>query len=203
MATDPPTQPPTLRCLGGLPAPPEIVADLAALPTLPPAAQRRIYEVLGPCLEEPVPASVDAQIAQFCRALSVDPAALARAIKASRFFLRQAATLDLRQAEIAEDLAKLDGTGEIRAALLPGYEAASRVVRSEIARGAIADHGKVVERVAWRVEQVTASNRGKSPSLSVVALTFTYREGERVDRVTLQLLPEALEELQTMCRKLL
>ncbi len=200
MATDLLTQP--LRCLGGLPAPPEIVADLATLPALPLPARRQLYRVLGPCLDEPVPSSVDAQIAQFCRELSVEPAALARALKASRFFLRQAVTLDLGEADFAEDLAKLDGGGEIRAALLPGYEAAKQVIRGEIARGVIADHGKVVERVAWRVEQVTASSRGKSPGLSVVAVTFAYREGERADRVTLQLLPDALLELSAMCRQL-
>jgi hypothetical protein len=193
----------SLRCLGGLPAPPEIAADLAVLPTLPLSVRGQIYRVLGPCLDEPVPGSVDAQIAQFCRELSVDPAALARAIKASRFFLRRAAMMDLGAADLAADLAKLDGGGEIRAALMPGYETARTVIRGEIARGVIADHGKLVERVSWRVEQVTASNRGQGLNLPLIALTFAYREGERVERVTLQLLPDAMLELQEMCRRLL
>jgi hypothetical protein len=60
-----------------------------------------------------------------------------------------------------------------------------------------------VEGVSWRVEHVTASNRGQSLNLPVVTLTVAYREGERQDRITLQLLPDALQELQAMCQRLL
>jgi hypothetical protein len=202
MATDTPATPP-LRCLGGLPAPPEIVADLAALPALPLPARRHFYRVLGPCLEEPVPATVDAKVAEFCAEHAADGAAVTRAIKASRFFVRHAALVDLGEAEMAEDLAKLDPGGEIVDTLMPGYEIARKLIRSEVARGTIFDHGKVVERVAWRVEQVTSSNRGQNLGFPMVALTLAYREGDRTDRITFQLLPEALQELQAMCQRLL
>jgi hypothetical protein len=201
MATEPPSPP--LRCLGGLPAPPDVVADIAVLSTLPLSARRQLYRVLGPCLVEPVPGSVDVEIDQFCRELSLDAAALARVMRASRFLLRQAAMLDLLAADFAADLAGLDDTGALHEALSPGYEAAKRVVRSEIARGALDDHGKVVERVAWRVDHVTASHRGRHLDVPVVVITLGYREGDRQDRVTLQLLPDALLELQAMCQQLL
>jgi hypothetical protein len=202
MAIDPSAQTP-LRCLGDRPAPPEILADLAVIATLPAPARQQIYRVLGPCLVEPVPESVDAQIDQFCKDLALDVAAVARAIKASRFFLRQAAALDLGEADFAGDLTRLGDEGAIREALSPGYEKARALLRAEIARGALADHGKLVEGVSWRVEHVTASNRGQSLNLPVVTLTVAYREGERQDRITLQLLPDALQELQVMCQRLL
>lgn len=192
---------PPLRCLGGQPAPVDIAADLALLPDLPPAARRQLYRVLGPCVRESVPEAMPAQLDQFCRELDVDAAALARVIKASRFLLRQAAMLDLGEADLAEDLAALGDTGEIRATLSPGYEAVKKVVRSEVARGALADHGKVVERVAWRVDHVTSSNRGENLNVAVAVLTLGYREGERQEQVTLQLPPDALAELAAMCQR--
>jgi hypothetical protein len=197
------TQAPPLRCCGGRSAPPEVVADLALIPALPLPARQKLYRVLGPCLTEPVPESVDAEIDKFCRELSLDVASVARAIRAARFFLRQAAMLDLSAAELAEDFARLGDRGEIHATLAPGYDAARALLRGEIARGALSDHGKLVEHVAWRVEHVTASDRGQSLDLPVVVLTLVYREGDRQDRVTLQLLPDALLALQAMCQRLL
>ena len=111
--------------------------------------------------------------------------------------------LNLDEADFAEDLARLGDGGEIRAALLPGYAMAMTALRGDMALGALADHGKVVDGVAWRVEHVTASNRGQGLDVPVVVLTLAYREGERRDRVTLQLLPDALVELQAMCARLL
>jgi hypothetical protein len=204
MSLDQPVSPlaaPALRCLGGQRASLEIGADLSLLPTLPLPALRQLYRVLGPCLGEPVPSSADAQIDQFCRELNVDVAALARVVRASRFILRQAAMQDLSEEELAEDLARLGDTGAIRAALSPGYDTVKTVVRGEGARGALADHGKVVERVAWRVDNVIASSRGENLSGPVAVLSLWYRDGERQDHVTLQLPPDALAELRALCAR--
>ncbi len=203
MAPAPPAPPPPLRCLGGVPPPPDVAANLVVLASLPLPARRQIYRVLGPCLGEPVPEAVDVEIDRFCRELSLDAAVLARVLKASRFLLRRAAVIDLPAADFTADLVALGDSGAILEALAPGYEAAKRVVRSEIARGALDDHGKVVERVAWRVDHVTASHQGQGLDVPVVVLTLGYREGSRQDRVTLQLPPDALLELQAMCQRLL
>jgi hypothetical protein len=198
-----PASPQPLHCLGGFPAPPEIGADIALLTALPQLARRQLYRVLGPCLGEPVPSSVDAQLDQFCREHGLEPALFARAIKASRFLLRQAAMQDLREAELAADLAKLGDEGEIRAMLAPGYEVAKRAIRADITRGALADHGKLVERVDWRMDSVTASNRGENLNLTVAVLTLTYRQRDRQEEVTVQLQREAVMELRAMCDRFL
>jgi len=108
----PPVTVSTLLCLGGLPPPAEIAADLALLPQLPAAAKQGLYRLLGPCLGEDVPASIEEALGAFCRAFEVDDGAMARAIRASRFLLREAAGRDLSAASFAEDLGKLElGSG--------------------------------------------------------------------------------------------
>jgi hypothetical protein len=192
---------PRLRCLGGQQAPPEVGADLAVLPMLPLAARRQFYRVLGPCLAEPVPNTMGATLDEFCREFHVDAEVLARVLKASRFVLREASIADLSEADLAKDLATLGDTGEITNVLSPGYEMVKQVVRAEVARGALADHGKVVERVAWRMDQVTSSNRGGNLSISVGVLTLWYRDGERLEQVTVQFPPDAQQELREMCAR--
>ncbi len=192
---------PPLRCLGGQKAPPEVGADLAMLPMLPIAARRQLYRVLGPYLAEPVPSSMEAKVDEFCRELDVDAGALARVLRASRFVLRHASKADLSEADFAKDLATLGDTGEICAVLSPGYEMVKQVVRAEIARGALADHGKVVERVAWRMDQVTSSNRGGNLNIPVGVLTLWYRDGEQLEQVTVQFPPEAQQDLREMCAR--
>lgn len=170
---------------------------------MPEAARRQLYRVLGPCLVEPVPSAAEERLDAFCRELGVADDELARALRACRFLLRHAAMADLSAAQFVEDLGRLGDTGAVEAALLSGYDAAKKVVRDEIARGALADHGKVVERIDWRVDHVTTSNRGDNLSLPVTVLTIGYREGGRRDRITLQLLPEELRQLRAMCDRLL
>src|SRR5262245_53531987 len=95
---DPPSParpPPSLRALGGAAAPPAIEADLERVLALPPEARQGLWEVLGPCLAEPLTAEVEERLDRFCRAHQLASADLARAIKACRFLLRQAAAADL------------------------------------------------------------------------------------------------------------
>jgi hypothetical protein len=191
-----------LQCLGGRPPPAEMAADLALLPRLPAPAKLEIYRVLGPCLAEPVPGSVEPALDSFREAFQLDEGALARALRASRFLLRQAAMLDLPAGAFAEDLGRLGHGDALAAVLMPGYEAARAMVRTEITGAVLDDHGKVVERVDWRVDQVISSNRGQKLGLPVTLLTLSYREGERRDRITLQLPAEALQELKAMCARL-
>jgi hypothetical protein len=192
-----------LSCLRGRAATPEIVADLASVARLPEPARRQFYRALGPCLAEPVPRAAEERLDQFCRDFQADGELVTRAVRACRFLLRQAAMIDLDAQRFVEDLKRLGDTGEIEESLLPGYDMAKKVVRDEIARGALADHGKVVERIGWRVDHVVSSDRGAKLKLPVTVLTLAYREGDRRDRITLQLTPSVLRELRAMCDELL
>jgi hypothetical protein len=193
---------PTLHCLRGGQIPPDIATDLAAVKRLAEPARRKLYRVLGPCLVEHVP-KLDAVLNEFCREFQVTAQDVVLAIQGCRFLLRQAAMTSLTVAEFAEDLATLGDTGEIRESLLSGYEMAMKMVRAEIVRGIVGDHGKILERVSWRVDQVPLSDRGDKPDLALVTLTLNFSEGSRRDRITLQMGMDQLRDLRAMCDRLL
>lgn len=197
---------PALACLGGQPAPPEMTADLRLLADLPEPAQRRIWEALGPSLQEPIPASVEQRLTDFCRRFEIEDAALARALKAARHLVRAAAASDLDRARLAEDIALLAGeplAPRIQAILLAGYDAAKALIRSEIAQRTLADHDGVVTRLDHRVEQIVASSRGENLGLRLLAITFRTGRGEREERVTVRLAPDQIEELRRACERAL
>lgn len=188
-----------LHCLGGQPAPAEIERDLALLLDLPQSARVRLWEVLGPCLVESLPATVEARLDAFCGAHEVAAGALARALKACRFLVWQASSRDLGRDVFAADLASLHPAKEIQDVLLAGYDAARAQVQRELLRGALLDHGNVLEGVDWRVDHVATSSRGGVLRAPVGVITLRYRAGGKEERLTVQLVPDALRELHQAC----
>jgi hypothetical protein len=194
----------TLQTLGGAPAPPGLAGDLAALLTLPEHAREHLWEILGPSLADPVPAPVESEVERFCVTYDVDREQLGYTIRACRFLIREAASLDLSRAAFMADLEALSEEAEaIGALLLPRFESAKAFVRREMLRNTIADHGKLLESISWRIDHPASSSRGKRLAGRVVSLTLNYREGDHRERVTLQVLPEALVELKKICDQLL
>jgi hypothetical protein len=196
-----PTEQP-LHTLGGRPAPPEIARDLALVLDLSPPARARLWEALGPCLVEPLPDAVEARLDAFCRAHDARAEILAPALKACRFLVWQACARDLPRARFAEDLANLHPSKEIADVLCAGYDAARAQVRRELLRGALLDHGNVLEGVDWRVDQVATSSRGGLLRAPVGVITLRYRAGGKEERLTVQIVPETLRELQEACASL-
>ena len=193
-----------LHCLGGISAPAEIVGDLRKLVDLPPLARQKLWEVLGPCLGAHIPPAAESRLTAFCQAHGADEGALAASIKACRFLLRSAVSLDLSRAVFAEDLGSLVGDGhEVSELLLAGYDSAKNLIRAEILQGALADHGKLCEGIDWRVDYLTSSNRGQKLRIPVAMLTLRYREGSRSDRITVQFLPDAIHDLRKICDQIL
>jgi hypothetical protein len=193
-----------LHCLGGMSAPAEIVGNLRQLLDLPPQARHSLWEVLGLCLGAQVPPAAEARLTEFCRTHTADENALATGIRACRFLLRSAVSLDLSRAVFAEDLASLVGDArEISEILLAGYDSAKSLIRAEILQGALADHGKLCEGIDWRVDYLTSSNRGEKLRIPVAMLTLRYREGSRSDRITVQFLPDAIKDLRKICDQIL
>jgi hypothetical protein len=188
-----------LHALGGRPAPDEIARDLALLLELSPPARAGFWEVLGPCLVEPVPDTMEARLDAFCRAHEVPGTVLARALKACRFLVWQASSRGVASDRFAEDLASLHPSRELADVLLAGYDAARAQVRRELLRGALLDHGNVLDGVDWRVDHVATSNRGGLLGEPVGVLTLRYRVGGKDERLTLQLVPEALRALHQAC----
>jgi hypothetical protein len=185
--------------------PKELVADLAVLLELPPGAQERFWELLGPCLVEPLPRSAVARVERFAAAHTVDASIVGRALRAARTVVRRAALLDVPQDAFIADVARLGPAGRDVAPLLgAGFEAAKLQVRGDAVRRALTAHGSVLEGVDARVDLVM-SYAPSEPSVKfpVGLLTLRYREGDRARRITLQATPDAIAELKAACERLL
>jgi hypothetical protein len=187
---------PALACLSGAAAPSELFDDVCVLSRLPPKARAAFWGALGPSLPEPIPASLEGHLDRFVSGSGADGEELARALKACRFLVREAARRGLARPQFEADCAALlpDDPEGVRL-LAEGFERGKEVVRRELAESAIVRHGKLLVGVDWRVDTIRSSKEASALGQPVVMLTLTYREGERTDRVTLQALPHSLAEL--------
>jgi hypothetical protein len=185
-----------LRCLRGKPTPAGLASDVRGLTRLPDAAREALWSVLGPCLAEPPGADAESMLDAFCRTHRLRRDDLATAIKACRFLLREAAGAGVARGVFVQDLRALCGKDDvIEQFFVAGYDAACNVVRQEVLQGTLADHGKLLMGVDWRLDSVQASNRGSKMRVPVALLTLRYREGDETKRITLQVLPETLRQL--------
>ena len=193
-----------LYCLGGGAPPPDLGADLLRLLRLPAEALQKLWQVLAPSLADVIAKETEQLLDVFSAAYRVDEDDLAQAIKACRFVIREAARLDVPTAALADDLDRLcPDEPLIKELLLAGYEPAKEQLRHEIVKAALADHGKILVGVSWRLDAIQASDRGGKLRMPVAMLTLHYREGAEAGRVTLQVLPDMMGELRQVCEKVL
>jgi hypothetical protein len=196
----------TLRSLGGAPAPPELAADMRLVGELPPAAFSTFWQVLGPSLADPLPKDAEVLLSTYCRTHGLDPDRLARALKSCRFLLREAARRDLSPEHFGADVAALHppvpDAPAVQDLLLAGYAKARVALRTEILRGALMAHGNLLVGLDWRVDTVEHSDRGVNIRAPVAMLTLRFREGDETRRITLQVLPDLLAELEQACHRM-
>lgn len=202
-----PSEPPSersLRCLSGRPCPPGMAADLTRFRDLPKSARERIWQALAPALRDPLPKDIEGALDEFCRRHGTTRVAVSPVIAASRFIVRAASLIDLSVEDLTADLAALtDDDAEIVGILTGGYDTAKELLRREVKHETLADHGNLLERVDWRMDVVASSNRGGRLATPIALLTFRYREGEKKRRLTLQLEPEAVRDLRSICEQIL
>jgi hypothetical protein len=193
-----------LHCMGGGAAPPGLAGDLERLTALPHEALQKLWQVLSPSLADVIAPQTEELLDLFCAAFKIDKQELGRAIKACRFVIREAAQRDLPAGRLAEDLERLCPRHPlVKELVLAGYDSAKSQLRREILRSALADHGKLLVGVKWRLDAVQASERGTQLQAPVALLTLHYREGADAGRVTLQVLPDMMGELKIACEKML
>src|SRR5262249_33652207 len=141
-----------LYCLGGGEAPPDLAADLGLIPALPAEAQQKLWQAVGPSLAETLSTDTEKLLDVFCAAYRVAEQDLGRVLKACRFVIREAAARDVPAAALEEDLERLcPGQPLVRELVLAGYEPAKAHLRHEMTRAAVADHGKLLVGVSFRV----------------------------------------------------
>jgi len=201
--TDGAKEEPTLVALRGRKAPRGLSRDIAKIGALPELARARFWEVLSTILDEPVPSGAERTIDEFAKATGASRVELAPAFASARFLVRAAGLGNATPEELATDVAALtDGDGATVAVLLAGFETGKEVVRAKAKLATLADHGKLVEGIDWRVDVVASSSHGATLNVPVAVLTLRYREGDKRERITLQLTPEVLAELRKVCEQL-
>ncbi len=199
---DPATQP-RLHCLDGSPAPDELAPSLLKFMDLPEPIRQNFEQMVLPCLGQAPDDKVDETITQLCRNNELEVEVAGTAIKATRYFLRQAAALDVSPTQLGDDLTALKCPAELIAMFTKIYELAINDLRLEIAQATIAAHGNVLTGVEWRVDTLGASNRGRGINIPVAMITLHFRNGEDTQRITLQALPDAVNTLRDVCENLL
>jgi hypothetical protein len=192
-----------LHCFNDGPAPPPVVEGWRRFLGFPPQAREAFWAVLGPALTERADADSKQRLAAFCREHALAEQHAVAAVKACDVLLWQASALDLDGERFCQDLEALsDGQSEGRQILLSKYDTVKGELRRRIVEGSLADHGKVLVGLDWRVDHVVSSDRGARLNAPVILLTLRYREADRTERITLQLTPETLQELRLVTERI-
>jgi hypothetical protein len=191
-----------LNCCQGNPAPSFVVDGWKRFIRFPEQARNGFLSLLAPAMMEPADPQNRQRVGTFSNGHGLAEEDVVAAMRSCDFLLRKASMLDLNADAFQQDLADLSG-GDPQAAgpVLANYNAAKADLRQQIIRDTLADHGKVLVGLDWRVDNVTASDRGVQLNSDVVFLTLRYREGNTVERITLQLTPEAVKELKLFCER--
>ena len=202
--TQPERGPLPLRCLGGRGAPPELLRDANLVTSFPSTAQRAFWMLLVPTLPDEPDPSLQGQLEAFARQHELGAEPLSRALRAHRFLLREAATRHLPKEDFAADLVDVAG-GELPGrrlfeAIMPGYDLGCQSLMRERVGAALAAHGTLLERVDWRLDEMVLGPHGSIDGARVGLPPCTPVAGARRDRLTLQVLPDTLERLETACR---
>jgi hypothetical protein len=192
---------PRLHLLNGHPAPPVMIEGWQAFLDFPDAARDGIWPLLAGVLIEPSDPENEDRFEAFIERHGGSPEGTAQAIKTLVEMLRQAAIIDLSAKAFEADLIALSGDRPGHKVILARYEPALTELRLAILQGSLADHGKLLTNVDWRVDRMSESGRGAALNAPVLLLTLGYREGRKTDRITLQLLPDAVQRLKTILNR--
>lgn len=186
-----------LHCMGGQAAPAEVLSDWQRLSVLPERARQSLWELVEASLGQVDPA-LERRAEAFCQLYGVPGPDLQSSLRVCRFLLSRAAAINMPAPQMAEDLAALSQgqRPEVAALFLAHYEGAKAIVRRGLIERMILDHGKVLSGLDWRVDKIAASDRGVGMEAPVLVLTLRLRDGDREERSTFYMTPEAFLELK-------
>jgi len=203
--TDPQRSPIPLHCFHGAPAPPQVVDGWQRYLHLPKPARRAIWSLLGPAVLDLNESDHQELLSSFCKEHGISREPVVQAVHSCGFVLSRAAALDLALGQVHEDLSALCSDtavdNDALDILLARYDGMKTQLRGLIVQESLADHGKVLVGLDWRVDNFSASQRGANLDTTVVLLTMRYRDGNQFDRITFQLTQDALRELKLFCSR--
>lgn len=168
---------------------------------MPAKAVEQLWPLVEFALREPEsPNEAKTLLELFSEQFEVNPIQVLAAVRSCDYLLRQAAAMNLSAAEFRGDLEILSGAEHPAVELLMRrYDGAWEKLRQRIFEETLADHGSVLVAFDWRVERVSASNRGTALDTAVMHLSLRYRDGGELKRLSLQVTPQALRTLRQFC----
>lgn len=193
------TSDPILRFFHGGPAPERLVADLATLSQLPEAALVAYVEILEPHLGRTIDDRAEAAVTKFCRTHGVTDDQLLPGIRACRQLLFHGLEANVPPQAMVEHLGRLIDDVAIIERLVAAYHEVRNKRRQTALVRSLGEHGKTVMGIDWRLDTIRASQHGGHIDAPLVFLTFRYQRGDAPGRVTLQLMPDMVDELRAIC----
>jgi hypothetical protein len=197
---------PELRCLGGAQAPVDMGVDLRRLVAFDVPPREQFWLVLRAYLRPELDDEAERVITGYCDEHGLTPAELAAPVKATRHLFREGARYDATHEDLAADimaLVDIEDAQTLVGLLLPWYEDLLPLLRRQLIRQTVSDHGKVVVETRWRLERIVASDRARGLDTPVAVVTFSYLDGKEERRTTLHFLPDQLAALQAATTEML
>lgn len=186
-----------LHSCSGNPPPVAVVDGWDFFLALPATARADYLALFDHGIRQPLDPGYEHALRQVCQAHGLDEAKTLASLQACEYLMRQASGLNIDRNAFRQDLGALSGNDFTAAGeILTRFDTLRPEFRRSIFLESLADHGKVLVGLDWRVDNLVNSDRGSQLHASVVFLTLRYRDGDKTDRISLQLTPEALQELR-------
>lgn len=188
-----------LRCLAGGAVPQDIVESASRAARLSGAAARELSPVLRPSVMVSMTPELAQRLNRYCAAHEIAEADLGHVLRVARWLIREASAIDLGAEDLTSDATTLFGEhAELIALLGREYDALRPALRKDLITDALVRHGNVLDDIDWRIDVVTTDRRAPRVGLPVAMVTLSYRNAEKAERLTLQLLPEQLQRLEAV-----
>ncbi len=188
-----------LACLMGAPAPADLAGNLACLLALPEEVQAAYSEALQANLQPVIDDRVETRMKRFCRRFEIDSEQLAPSIKACRFLFTSSVKAGASREDFIADVKALlseDKATMVLDRLIPLFDEAFPQLMQAAAFQSIAEHGKVVRAVHWRMDVIKGSDHVMKLDMPVATITLQYQEGPNSGQASYQLMPEQAAELK-------
>lgn len=187
----------SLQCFGGAAAPAPVIVGWRHIVGLPENVRQEFWTLLDRAVMAPDDPSYQERLDNFCQTNESAHASVLQALQACDFLLGNASAHNLEPEVLKQDLIALsEGNTPLVDEFQKYFSAIKQMLRNRLTDITLADHGKLLTGLDWRVDNVTASDRGTQLNATVVYLTLHYREGDDHDRVSLQLTPESIQHLK-------
>lgn len=184
------------------PPPPALMDGWRRMLDFPKQTRDAFWTFITSVPSDPVDPRTRGLLEDFCQRYELREEDLMPAVHAAGLLLRQASALDLDRTHLHRDLVALSNGTDDFETVLAKYDTLKRDLRQRMVGEALIDHGKVLVGIDWRVDTVVSSDRGANLNATVMLLTLRYRDGDRVERITLQLTPDAMKELKTFTERI-